>query len=41
MNDKELYENIEISEYAEVDYYESENGEHRKIIYLKENNNEI
>ena len=35
VNDKELYDNIEISEYVEVDYYESENGEHRKIIYPK------
>ena len=40
VNDKELYDNIEISEYVEVDYYESENGEHRKIIYPKDNNNE-
>ena len=40
VNDKELYDNIEIGEYVEVDYYESTNGEHRKIIYPKESSNE-
>lgn len=40
VNDKKLYNNIEIGEYVEVDYYESIDGEHKKIIYPKENNNE-
>lgn len=40
VNDKTLYNNIEIGEYVEVDYYESANGEDSKIIYPKEINNE-
>ena len=38
VNDRELYNSVEIGDYVEVDYYESVNGEHRKIIYPKKNN---